>query len=185
MKRPAFLVDSDRCIGCHSCEMACKNEYQLDPQIRWRKVYPLPEDGFGSPGRYYMSLSCNHCADPACLKACPVIAYTKLDDGIVVHNQSRCIGCRMCLMACPYRSPQYNEKKGKVEKCHMCFERQANSQKPACVAGCPMEALSVVEAAEPIAKATATIPGYPDPGITQSPTKFIRPIPAIQVRRDA
>ena len=67
-KKIGFLVNSDRCIGCHACELACKNEYQQEPEIRWRKVYPLKEDSFGVFAREFASLACNHCEDPACLK---------------------------------------------------------------------------------------------------------------------
>lgn len=185
-KKLGFLVNSDRCVGCHSCELACKNEYQQQPAIRWRKVYPLREGAFGGPAREFASLACNHCEDPACLKACPVIAYTKREDGIVLHSQQRCIGCRMCILACPYKVPEYNEKEKKVEKCHMCAARQDWGEKPACVAGCPMEAISVIDLnSDKTGQAQKTLPGFPDTGITNPTTRFIKPVVGIQVRRDA
>lgn len=184
-KKLGFLVNSDRCIGCFSCEMACKNEYQLDPSIRWRKVYPLQEDRFGRPARTFASLACNHCEDPACLKACPVIAYTKREDGIVVQNHDRCIGCKMCLMACPYQVPQYDEQDKKMQKCHMCFARQDQGLKPACVAGCPMEAISVIDLnGGDAAQNSRSLPGFPDVGITNPTTRFVKPMVGIQVRRE-
>lgn len=185
VKKLAFLVDTERCIGCHSCEMACKNEYQHHPKVRWRKVYPMAESVFGVPERNFMSLACNHCDDPACLKVCPVIAYTKREDGIVLHDQQRCIGCRMCQMACPYGVPQYNEDIKKVEKCSLCSQRLDKGQKPACVTGCPMEAISVFDAGQynPTGS-VAMLPGFPDPAITQPTTRFMRPVAGAQVRRD-
>lgn len=184
-KKLGFLVDSDRCVGCHSCEMACKNEYQQEPSIRWRKVYPLREDAFGGAAREFASMACNHCEDPACLTACPAIAYTKRADGIVIHDPQRCIGCRMCMMACPYKVPQFNEKVKKVEKCHMCAARQDRGEKPACVVGCPMEAISVIDLNNNnISKVSRTLPGFPDIGITKPTTRFIKPIVGVQVRRE-
>lgn len=184
-KKLGFLVNSDRCIGCHSCEVACKNEYQQEPYIRWRKVYPLGEGDFGGPAREFVSLACNHCEDPACLKACPVEAYTKRDDGIVLHNRDRCIGCRMCMMACPYKVPMFNEKTKKVEKCHMCAARQDQGEVPACVAACPMEAISVIDLnQDDPTDCERTLPGFPDVNITHPTTRFIKPVVGIQVRRE-
>lgn len=184
-KKLGFLVDSERCIGCHSCEMACKNEYQLDPKIRWRKVYPLREDNFSMPERNFMSLACNHCQEPECLRVCPVAAYTKRADGIVIQNHDRCIGCKMCIMACPYQVPQYNERYRKVEKCHMCAQKQDQGEKPACVNGCPMEAISVIDLNQFNKYGTSkTLPGFPDPQITKPTTRFIKPIIGVQIRRD-
>lgn len=184
-KQLGFLVDTERCIGCHSCEMACKNEYQTEAKLRWRKVYPLKETAFGHPERNFMSLACNHCEEPACLKACPVIAYTKRPDGIVIHDADKCIGCRMCMLACPYSVPQYSEKQRKVQKCHMCAEKQDKGLKPACVTGCPMEALHVIDSSaldDP--GSVKTLPGFPDISNTKPTTRFIKPIIGPQVRRD-
>lgn len=184
-KKLGFLVDSEKCIGCHSCEMACKNEYQQDPQIRWRKVYPVNEASFSLPERIYMSLACNHCEEPECLRVCPVAAYSKRDDGIVIHDHDRCIGCKMCIMACPYHVPQFNTRYGKVEKCHMCAAKQDNGELPACVAGCPMEAIEVVDLNDFARyEAVTALPGFPDPTITKPTTRFIKPYIGAQIRRD-
>lgn len=184
-KKIGFLVNSDRCIGCHACELACKNEYQQEPEIRWRKVYPLKEDSFGGFAREFASLACNHCEDPACLKACPVIAYTKREDGIVMHSKERCIGCKNCMLACPYKVPEFNQKTKKVEKCHMCAARQDRGEKPACVVGCPMEAITIINANDTIAGAERSLPGFPNAAITNPTTRFIKPVVGRQVRRDA
>lgn len=175
-KRMGFLVNSNKCIGCHSCEMACKNFNLLDPQIRWRKVYEIPEESFGTPTRMSMSLACNHCEKPECLRACPVKAYSKRDDGIVIHNEDRCIGCQMCVKACPYHVPQYNEEKKKVEKCHMCYERLDQGLKPACVGSCPTGAIDIIDLNEFDDENTVTaLPGFPDPSITNPSVRFVTP----------
>jgi Fe-S-cluster-containing dehydrogenase component len=84
--RRAFLVNSDKCIGCRGCAMACKSFNQLEPERFWRYVYPLDKEIYPHEERAFFSLACNHCENPACLAACPVEAYTKRDDGVVVHN---------------------------------------------------------------------------------------------------
>lgn len=185
-KKLGFLVNCDRCVGCHSCEMACKNYYHQDAQIRWRKVYEVKEGAHSSlPVREYMSLACNHCEEPACLRACPTRAYEKREDGIVIHHHDRCIGCQMCIMACPYNVPEYNSDKGKVEKCHMCYERIDRGEKPACVASCPVDAIDVIDiAATREFGLDREYTGFPNPGITKPTTRFIKPSGLKQVRRD-
>lgn len=184
-KKIGFLVNSDRCIGCHACEMACKSYYRLEPKVRWRRVYPLKEDAFGNASRMFLSLACNHCEEPQCLKVCPVKAYRHREDGIVLHDQKRCIGCQMCVMACPYRVPQYNEAKRKVEKCQLCYERLDRGEKPICVEGCPLEALELVDLGEGEPKGTVPeLPGFPDPGITKPAVRFVKPRVPVQIRRD-
>lgn len=171
-----FLVDSSKCIGCHSCEMGCKNFNELDPGIRWRKVHEIDEEAYGTPTRMSMSIACNHCENPACLKACPVNAYKKRDDGIVIHNQDRCIGCKMCMKACPYNAPQYNPVKKKVEKCHMCFERLDAGQQPGCVSTCPNNAIAVVDLNElDQSNYESALAGFPDPSITNPSVIFVKP----------
>jgi Fe-S-cluster-containing hydrogenase component 2 len=86
--RRAFLVNSDKCIGCRGCAMACKSFNQLEPERFWRYVYPLDKEIYPHEERAFYSLACNHCENPACLAACPVEAYTKREDGVVVHNPS-------------------------------------------------------------------------------------------------
>lgn len=92
---------------------------------------------------YYLSISCNHCDDPACAKVCPSGAMHKREDGFVVVNEEVCIGCRYCHMACPYGAPQFDEVKGHMTKCDGCYERVAEGKKPICVESCPLRALDM------------------------------------------
>lgn len=180
-----FRVDIERCFGCHACEMACKNEYQLEPKIRWRKLYPINESSYSLPERNHMSLACNHCEKAECVRVCPVKAYSKREDGIVIHNQKRCIGCKMCMMACPYEVPQYNERLKKAEKCNMCAEKLDKGEQAACVAACPAEALSIIDLESDYQyDLVSELPGYPNPVITKPTTRFVKPRIGIQVRRD-
>ncbi|WP_206812680.1 4Fe-4S dicluster domain-containing protein [Paradesulfitobacterium ferrireducens] len=186
-KQLGFLHSSEKCVGCRGCEMACKNEYQTDAAPRWRQVFQLHEERYSLPTRMFFSIACNHCANPQCLKVCPVGAYTKRDDGIVVHNRDRCIGCRLCTMACPYDRPQFNHAKGKVEKCNLCYQRLDQGEKPACVAACIPGALELVEITAELDQKLGvlkTLPGLPTPALTNPSIRFIGPKQGKQIRRD-
>ena len=186
-KQLGFLHNSEKCVGCRGCELACKNEYQIDATPEWRKVFQLHEDDYSLPTLMFFSMACNHCAHPECLRVCPVEAYTKREDGIVVHDPNRCIGCRLCTMACPYDRPQINPAKKKVEKCNLCYQRIDKGEKPACVAACIPGALELVEINDSLDQKTGilkTLPGLPSPNITTPSIRFIGPTQGKQIRRD-
>jgi DMSO reductase iron-sulfur subunit len=145
MKQLGFYVDSDKCIGCFSCAMACKNQYGSQPGVKRRRVYPLGQDVYPHFERGFLSIGCNHCEHPACLEVCPVGAYEKREDGIVVHHEDKCIGCRNCVRSCPYGAPQFDHVEKHVEKCNLCYERLDAGLRPACVQACPVHAIHVVE----------------------------------------
>ena len=155
-----FLVDMDKCLGCYTCAMACKNQYHQDKGIAWRKLVAVPPEMWPVRERVWMSLACNHCGNPACLQGCPAKAYYKREDGIVVHDELRCIGCRNCVRNCPYGAPQYNAAQGRVEKCSLCHQRIDAGEKPACVRSCPVGAIEVADMAE-VQNAVAWPPGFP------------------------
>ena len=139
-KQYGFYIDSQRCTGCKTCELACKDYKDLTPDVSFRRIYEYCGGGWKQEGEawtqdvfsYYLSISCNHCEDPACAKVCPSGAMHKREDGFVVVNQDVCIGCKYCSMACPYGAPQYNEAKGRMTKCDGCFERVEVGKKPIC-----------------------------------------------------
>jgi Fe-S-cluster-containing dehydrogenase component len=175
-KRLAFLVDSARCIGCETCAMACKNFYQPSQGIFWRKVSPLAANLYPHQERAFYSLACNHCKKPICADVCPAKAYSVRDDGIVVQDQEKCIGCKNCVNSCPYGAPQFDEEKAKAEKCNLCHERLDAGFSPLCVQSCPVGALRLVDLSTLSDKNAVQFPeGYPrmpqlDPG-----TRFIPP----------
>lgn len=144
-----FFIDSSRCTGCKTCELACKDYKDLTPDVSFRRIYEYAggdwQEDNGSWHQnvfaYYLSIACNHCEDPACTKVCPSGAMHKRDDGFVVVNEDVCIGCRYCHMACPYGAPQYNAAKGHMTKCDGCHSRVADGKKPICVESCPLRAL--------------------------------------------
>lgn len=132
-----FQIDMVHCIGCKACEGACKQQNDVTAGARWRRVNTFKGGTYPTPFANYMSLSCNHCESPACMKSCPVGAITKrASDGIVILNTTICNGCKRCMETCPYGAPQFNPVTKKVEKCNMCYQRIDAGLPPACVQTC-------------------------------------------------
>ena len=185
-KRYAFHVNMALCIGCDTCAMACKNQYHQEAGIVWRKVHPVSEAIYPHRDRAWMSLACNHCDNPPCLEGCPASAYTKRDDGVVVHHPDLCIGCQQCLHTCPFGVPQYNPNTRKAEKCSLCWERLDAGLQPACVQGCPTGALSLVDLNtfdDP--SAIQFPPGFPHRPEIGPSTRFTLPEQPKIVRRES
>ncbi|HBX1774123.1 TPA: dimethylsulfoxide reductase subunit B [Klebsiella pneumoniae subsp. pneumoniae] len=185
-----FFIDSARCTGCKTCELACKDYKNLTPEVSFRRIYEYAggdwqeDNGVWQQNvfAYYLSIACNHCEDPACTKVCPSGAMHKREDCFVVVNEEVCIGCRYCHMACPYGAPQYNADKGHMTKCDGCHERVAEGKKPICVESCPLRALDFGPIAELRAKhgqlaAVAPLPSahFTRPSIVIKPNANARP----------
>ncbi len=176
-KQLAFYVDINKCTGCKACQVACKDKNKLPTGIRWRRVFQyeggdwVPQEGEMIPSNVYayaVSSACNHCANPVCLQVCPVAAISKRDDGIVLIDQNKCIGCRYCSWACPYGAPQFNSELGEMTKCNMCYDLVDAGQKPACVQACPYRAMDfgpLDELQQAHGNFNAPAP-LPDPNIT-------------------
>jgi formate dehydrogenase iron-sulfur subunit len=140
-KSKAILIDITKCIGCLSCETACKELHGF-PQDPEPKLSPIAFTIVEERGDRYVRRMCMNCQDPACASACLVGALKKSDLGPVTYDSSKCIGCRYCLVACPFNVPRYQWAKlaPYVTKCDMCYARQAKGQPPACVEACPVQA---------------------------------------------
>ena len=149
----AMLYDSTYCAGCQNCEYVCAEHYGL----------PVPED-YPEPGvkrktteeqrivlncvdtpdgEVYMRHACNHCNSPACASACLTKAMVKTDEGPVIWREDKCMGCRSCMIACPFDIPkfEYQSANPKIQKCRMCFEKMQEGEVPVCVENCPGEAI--------------------------------------------
>ena len=136
-KAYAMVIDLRRCIGCHSCQVACKaeNDVPLGGFRGWVKV--VEKGRYPTVRKYFLPRLCNHCVDAPCVNICPVKASYHREDGVVLIRQERCIGCKMCMGACPYNSRFINFAKGGVaEKCVFCVHRLDNGLVPACVSTC-------------------------------------------------
>ena len=182
-KRLGFLINMERCVGCNACTVSCKSFYDLESSINRRFVRETDEMLTGTAKRCYISTACNHCDKPACATACPTGAYTKLENGIVKHDQERCIGCKMCATACPYGVPQFDPVKKKMDKCSMCYDRLEVGEDPICVSSCPLEAISIIDLNEVTDSSyVSDVKGFVDSSITGSSTRFILPKSTNSVR---
>ncbi|MFH0903142.1 MAG: 4Fe-4S dicluster domain-containing protein [Pseudomonadota bacterium] len=167
----AILTDVSRCIGCARCVDACTNQNGLgkDVAYRWRERDGLSAQRFTAVVRhrsgYYVRKQCRHCLHPACVSACPVGALKRTAEGAVVYDSSRCLGCRYCMMACPFGIPRYDwaSPAPTVRKCSMCWEsRLAAGRQPACTEACPEKATVFGERDVLIAEARRRIAAAPD-----------------------
>ena len=166
MTKLAIAINTARCIDCMTCANACKMQNNVPDGMLWNRVISEGADNEdGSVGTYpnvsrtYLPLACQHCENPACQKVCPTGATYKDEMGRVEIDYDKCIGCRMCMAACPYnarvfnwndpvRDPDFNygsadvpaRKKGVMEKCTLCKQRTDNGEKPMCVVCCPTHA---------------------------------------------
>ncbi len=138
-----FAFAMEACVGCHSCEAACSEQNGLPPGTAWRRVGEIEGGEFPNTRRFHMSMSCNHCLEPACLIGCPTNAYVKLDNGVVAQQADECIGCQYCTWNCPYSVPVFQPDRRIVTKCDMCLPRLDAGLEPACVGACPTQAISV------------------------------------------
>jgi len=181
--RMGILVDTTTCIGCRNCEWACKEAHNLPAgeldsyedksvfkQMRRPSSSALTvvnqyenEKQINNPVN--VKIQCMHCDHPACVSACIVGAFTKKENGSVVWDTDKCIGCRYCMVACPFQVPTFEYDKAldpEIRKCDFCFERTKEDKLPACVEICPVEALTYGPRSELIKIAREKIKKYPD-----------------------
>lgn len=184
-KQLAFYVDIANCTGCKACQVACKDKNNLPTGVRWRRVFQyeggewllvngemIPSDVYA----YFVSSACMHCENAICMEVCPSAAISKREDGIVLINQNRCIGCRYCSWACPYGALLFNEESGVMTKCNMCYDLVDKGERPACVEGCPYRAMDfgpLDEMRQKYGRFADPAP-LPDPNITK-PSVVYRP----------
>ena len=190
-KQHGFFFTADNCIGCHACEAACSEKNENPPHLACRSVGYVEGGSFPDYKRMNISMACNHCDDPVCLKGCPTRAYTKhVEYGAVLQDPETCFGCGYCTWVCPYNAPQLDPVKGQVSKCNMCVDRLEVGLKPACVSACVGNALDfgVIEnIPNNREQARVEIPGFPSPEITQPNIRFqqIKRMPDEMKRTDS
>jgi Fe-S-cluster-containing dehydrogenase component len=160
-----MFIDLDKCVGCQACTIACKAENNVPEGIQRNKVLPIGKGKYPNYKMQLIPMPCMHCEDAPCIKMCPVKATYLREDGVVVQDDKKCVGCKYCMNACPYAVRMFNKKtpytsdkdygytpdytnpvvklrpRGVVEKCTFCMHRiDAGNPTPACVEACPADA---------------------------------------------
>jgi formate dehydrogenase iron-sulfur subunit len=168
--RAGLLIDTTLCTGCEKCVVACKEENHLGKDQPWREQESISDLSatrwstiIPRPDHHYVRSQCHHCLKPACASACIVGALSVAPTGAVVYDADRCMGCRYCMLACPYAIPRYQWDRNtpRIQKCTLCEPRIAQGRRPACVEACPEKALLFGTRAEMIAEGHRRIEATP------------------------
>ena len=129
MQKISLVFRKKDCMGCHACEVACKQEHGLGVGPRLVRVIEKTYE--------FIPVYCHHCAKPPCKDACPVDAISRNEQGIVLIHNDLCIGCRECIEACPFGAMQFEDNRETAVKCDLCVHRLAEDKQPACIGVCP------------------------------------------------
>ena len=136
-KQYGMVIDVRRCIGCHSCTVACKSEFDTAFGVNRSWVEYVEKGVYPNVGRSFLPRLCNHCSEPPCVYVCPTNAtYKRKLDGVVVIDQGVCIGCKYCIQACPYDARHLDPYTGWADKCDFCIHRVSKGVEPSCVSTC-------------------------------------------------
>lgn len=158
MSRYALVVNVDRCIGCHACEMACKVENGVSLGSYWNKVVQVgPAGTYLDLHVYWLPIQCQQCEDAPCTHVCPTGASYRNEDGVVLIDKDKCIGCKYCMMACPYGVRSWNVEENVVEKCTLCAQRTGTGGLPKCVEDCCADARFYGDLDDPASPAARAI----------------------------
>ncbi len=174
------LVDTTRCIGCHSCEIACAEAHNLPaPDLSDEALaqtrdtsttqYTVVNKFETDVGEVFVKKQCMHCDEPACATGCLTKALLKTEEGPVIYRPNKCMGCRFCMVNCPFDIPKFEYDKAipSIQKCDMCWERQQEGKEPACVEVCPADALQFGKKSELLEIARSRIYAEPDKYVHQ------------------
>lgn len=148
-KRNALVIDSRKCIDCKACVVACRAENHVPLGHSRNRINDERRGVWPQLFVTFEPEQCHHCANPSCVRVCPTGASFQRDDGLVLVNQDDCIGCRYCIIACPYDARFFREDQGVVEKCTFCVQRVDRGDPPACVETCPSKVRAFGDITDP------------------------------------
>jgi len=135
--RYGMVIDLKKCVGCNACSVACKAENIPEKEYWWHKVFEIEKGKFPHVTKHYLPRPCFHCKNPACVTVCPSNASYRCEKtGLVLLKREKCIGCKYCMVACPYGVRIYDDEEGVVTKCTFCYQRLEKYNVPACVKTC-------------------------------------------------
>ena len=157
MTRLGFLLDSDSCIGCHACTVACKSEHDVPLGVNRTWVKYIETGSFPNVKRHFSVMRCNHCDNAPCITICPTGALFRAANGVVDFDDSNCIGCKGCMNACPYDAIYINPATNTANKCNFCNHRIEQDLEPSCVVVCPTHAIKVADLDDPNDETTRII----------------------------
>ena len=187
MPRYGMVIDLKRCYGCYACVMACKTSNHTPPGVFWARLLKGESGSYPNTTRQSLPVLCMQCDEPSCLEVCPTGATQKRDDGIVIVDKDKCMGCKACIMACPYGARYSVEKwesyfpdgleltpyeeftkraweeksgNGVATKCDFCLERISEGQDPACVEACAANARTFGDLDDPHSEISTLIKKY-------------------------
>ncbi|MCG6551477.1 MAG: 4Fe-4S dicluster domain-containing protein [Candidatus Magnetominusculus sp. LBB02] len=133
----AMIIDTTKCVGCFACVAACHNQNDLELTEHFNRVEEQEFGTFPNFSRRFVPMQCQHCDNPPCVGVCPTGASYKRTDGVVAIDAQRCIGCKYCILSCPYNARTINRAHGYVHKCSFCISLVESGSMPACVSTCP------------------------------------------------
>ena len=171
--RYGFVIDQNRCIGCHACTVACKEEHNVPIGVYRTWVKYIEKGEFPDTKRYFGVLRCNHCDDAPCIEICPTVALFRRADGIVDFDSERCIGCKSCMQACPYDALYMDPRSQTAAKCNFCAHRVERGLEPACVIVCPEQAIIAGDLDDPTSRISRIVTA--EKVSTRKPEKGTRP----------
>jgi len=168
---PAMLIDISRCVGCGNCQRSCIEANGLTPaaaqmhELSSQTLTFVQQFDLEGGKTRWVKRQCMHCLDAACASACPVSALHQTIEGPIAYTANRCLGCRYCMVSCPFGIPRFEWRDGltpEIRKCMFCIERQRAGEKPACVTNCPSGALKFGTRGELLKEAHGRIDAAPD-----------------------
>ena len=155
--RYGFVIDQHRCIGCHACTVACKEEHSVPVGVFRTWVKYIEKGEFPNASRHFGVMRCNHCDNAPCVEICPTSALHYRPNGIVDFDNSRCIGCKSCMQACPYDALYIDPNSNTAAKCNFCAHRIEMELEPACVIVCPTQAIIAGDLDDPASKVSRIV----------------------------